>query len=60
MAYGWKKSSTTGGNGMILNDFLSRQKYDGNPHEIICISLNMQMCYRVDIITYVKKNKRNI
>ena len=31
------------GKDMILNNFLSRQKYDdSNPHEIIQISLNMQ------------------
>ena len=34
---------------MILRDFLSRQKQDNiNPHGVIPISFNMQMCYRLD------------
>ena len=36
---------------MILSDFLSRQKHDdNNPCEILPISFNMQMYYRLDII----------
>ena len=45
---------------MILSDFLSRQKQDdSNPHEIMPI-FNMQIYYRVEIITEVKENKGNI